>query len=109
MQSWSVVVACVAWRTAGGARGYAALRETFGAVLLLGLEILVAADLITTVAVAPTPRTVALLGLIVLIRTFLSVSLEVEIDGRVPWRRRTKETAAGRRAEHDVSAEDSAG
>jgi uncharacterized membrane protein len=84
---WSVVVASLAWRSGGGRSGYQALRETFGAVLLLGLEILVAADLITTVAVAPTPRNVAVLGLIVLIRTFLSVSLQVEIDGQLPWRR----------------------
>ena len=94
---WSAVVASLAWHTTGGARGYEVLRETFGAALLLGLEILVAADLITTVAVAPTPRNVAVLGLIVLIRTFLSVSLEVEINGRVPWRRLPRETAAGRR------------
>ncbi len=94
---WSVVVATTTWRAAGGRRGYQALRETFGAVLLLGLEILVAADLITTVAVAPTPRNVAVLGLIVLIRTFLSVSLQVEIDGRVPWRRfMAVEAAAGK-------------
>src|SRR4051812_25499920 len=84
---WSVVTAGLTWRAAGGRRGYQALRETFGAVLLLGLEILVAADLITTVAVAPTPRNVAVLGLIVLSRTFLSVSLEIEIDGQLPWRR----------------------
>src|SRR4051794_7939390 len=84
---WSVVAAGLTWRAAGGRRGYQALRESFGAVLLLGLEILVAADLITTVAVAPTPRNVAVLGLIVLIRTFLSVSLEVEIEGQLPWRR----------------------
>jgi hypothetical protein len=64
-------------------------------LLLLGLEILVAADLITTVAVAPTVRNVAVLGLIVLIRTFLSVSLQVEIDGRPPWRRFTAAGAAG--------------
>src|SRR3954470_8149020 len=86
---WSVVLASRAWHTAGGRRGYQVLRETFGGVLLLGLEILVAADLVRTVAVAPTVRNVAVLGLIVLIRTFLSVSLEVEIDGRVPWRRFT--------------------
>src|ERR1700712_2438818 len=84
---WSVVLASVTWRASGGSRGYQTLRETFGAVLLLGLEILVAADLITTVAVAPTLRNVAVLGLIVLIRTFLSISLQVEIDGHVPWRR----------------------
>jgi uncharacterized membrane protein len=84
---WSVVLAALTWRSEGGSRGYQKLRQTFGAVLLLGLEILVAADLITTVAVAPTPRNVAVLGLIVLIRTFLSVSLQVEIDGHLPWRR----------------------
>jgi uncharacterized membrane protein len=84
---WSVVLAGLTWRTSGGSRAYRVLRESFGAVLLLGLEILVAADLITTVAVAPTVRNVAVLGLIVLIRTFLSVSLQVEIDGRLPWRR----------------------
>jgi len=84
---WSVVVATMAWRAAGGRSGYQVLRETFGGVLLLGLEILVAADLIRTVAVAPTTRNVAVLGLIVLIRTFLSFSLQVEIDGELPWRR----------------------
>jgi uncharacterized membrane protein len=95
---WSVVVASLTWRASGGSRGYQTLRETFGAVLLLGLEILVAADLITTVAVAPTLRNVAVLGLIVLIRTFLSVSLQVEIDGHVPWRR----FVAGTREERDI-------
>ena len=84
---WSAVLASRAWHAAGGRRGYQVLRETFGGVLLLGLEILVAADLVRTVAVAPTVRNVAVLGLIVLIRTFLSFSLEVEIDGRLPWRR----------------------
>jgi uncharacterized membrane protein len=84
---WSVVLASRAWHAAGGRSGYQVLRETFGGVLLLGLEILVAADLIRTVAVAPTTRNVAVLGLIVLIRTFLSFSLQVEIDGKLPWRR----------------------
>jgi uncharacterized membrane protein len=68
------VVASLAWRAGGGRSGYQALRETFGAVLLLGLEVLAAADLITAVAVAPAPRNVAVLGLIVLIRTFPRVS-----------------------------------
>ena len=57
------------------------LRESFGAVLLLALEVLVAADLILTVAVDQTLENVAVLGLIVLIRTILSFSLEVEIEG----------------------------
>ena len=55
--------------------------------MLLSLEVLVAADLIKTVAVATTVGNVLVLGLIVLIRTFLSFSLEVEIDGVLPWRR----------------------
>ncbi|WP_027342161.1 DUF1622 domain-containing protein [Hamadaea tsunoensis] len=83
---WSIAFALRLWSRAGGRRAYQALRETFGGVLLLGLEILVAADLIRTVAVAPTLENVLVLGLIVLIRTFLSFSLQLEIDGRPPWR-----------------------
>lgn len=85
---WSIVLGVVAWRRAGiPRRGYEALRRAFGASLLLGLEVLVAADLIRTVAVAPTLTNVGVLGLIVLIRTFLSFSLETEIEGVPPWRR----------------------
>jgi uncharacterized membrane protein len=85
---WSLVLAVLAWRRSGSReRAYNALRRSFGGTLLLGLEILVAADLIRTVAVAPTLDNVLVLGLIVLIRTFLSFSLEIEIDGVVPWRR----------------------
>ncbi len=85
---WSAVLAVLAWhRTGQPARGYAALRAAFGGSLLLGLEVLVAADLIRTVAVAPTLTNVLVLGLIVLIRTFLSFSLETEIEGVPPWRR----------------------
>ncbi len=84
---WSVVLAVGAWRERGGRPAYQALRESFGGVLLLSLEVLVAADLIRTVAVAPTTENVAVLGLIVLIRTFLSFSLQVEIEGTLPWRR----------------------
>jgi|SRR5271165_153481 len=92
---WSFVLAWLAWRRSGQlARAYAALREAFGGTLLLGLEILVAADLIRTVAVAPTVTNVLVLGMIVLIRTFLSFSLETEIEGVPPWRRATS-TGAG--------------
>jgi uncharacterized membrane protein len=84
---WSVGLAARTWRRADGRRAYQALRASFGGVLLLSLEVLVAADLIRTVAVAPTAQNVAVLGLIVLIRTFLSFSLQVEIDGTLPWRR----------------------
>jgi len=55
--------------------------------LLLGLEILVAADLVGTIAVAPTLDNVLILGLIVLIRTFLSFSIDIEVSGTLPWRR----------------------
>jgi uncharacterized membrane protein len=74
-------------RTGQGAASYKILRQTFGGVILLGLEILVAGDLILTVAVEQTLESVAVLGLIVLIRTFLSFSLEVEMTGTWPWRR----------------------
>lgn len=74
-------------RTRDGRSTYTILRQFFGGVLLLGLEILVAGDLIRTVAVSPTLDNVLVLGLIVLIRTFLSFSLEIEIEGVPPWRR----------------------
>jgi uncharacterized membrane protein len=98
---WSVVLAAAVWRrTRAGREAYGILRETFGGVLLLGLEILVAADLIRTVAVSPTLENVAVLGLIVLIRTFLSFSLQIEIEGVPPWRRATTSgaTVVGRAA-----------
>ncbi len=68
-----------------------AFRKTLGRSILTGLELLVAADIIRTVAVEPTLESVLVLGLIVIIRTFLSFSLEVEIDGRWPWQSRKAE------------------
>ena len=65
---------------------YRALRSFVGRTILLSLEILVAADLIRTVAVDPSLENVGSLALIVLIRTILSFSLDVEIEGRLPWR-----------------------
>ncbi|MGV3723111.1 MAG: DUF1622 domain-containing protein [Actinomycetota bacterium] len=64
---------------------YHCYRSQLGRGILVGLEFLVGADIINTVAVAPTIKSAAALGLIVLIRTFLSFSLEVEINGRWPW------------------------
>jgi uncharacterized membrane protein len=84
----AVVQAVLTWsRTRSGAESYKTLRSYFGWSILLSLEILVAADLIRTVAVQPSLENVAVLGLIVLIRTFLSFSLDVEIEGVLPWRR----------------------
>jgi uncharacterized membrane protein len=85
---WSFVLAAVVARRSGwSATAYLVLRQAFGGTLLLGLEVLVAADLLRTVAVTPTLDNVLQLGLIVAIRTFLSFSLETEIEGVAPWRR----------------------
>ena len=85
---WSVVLSAIVWRrTRNGRATYQALRQCFGNVVLLGLELLVAADLVRTLAVQPTLEELAALGLIVLIRTFLSFALETEINGVAPWRR----------------------
>jgi len=68
---------------------YMAYRQNLGRAILLGLELLVAGDIIKTVAVAPTLQNMIVLGAIVLIRTFLSFSLELEINGRWPWQQKT--------------------
>lgn len=70
---------------------YHAFRTRLARSILLGLEFLVAADIIGTVAVDPTLQNLSVLGLIVLIRTFLSFSLEVEINGRWPWQKGSSE------------------
>ncbi len=80
-----------------GVDPYHAFRRRLGRSILLGLEFLVAADIIRTVAVTPTPRSVAVLGAIVLIRTFLSFALQLEMTGAWPWQRtRTDEGPAPR-------------
>jgi uncharacterized membrane protein len=88
----AAVVATLAFVFGGLASGdwQTALRQyraNLGRGILLGLELLVAADIIGTVAVTPSLENLTVLGLIVLIRTFLSFSLEIEIEGRWPWRR----------------------
>jgi len=76
---------------------YTSLRQVIGKSILLGLEVLVAADIIMTVTTEPTIDRLLALGLVVLIRTFLSLSLEVELTGRWPWNQ--AQTAPG---EHEV-------
>jgi uncharacterized membrane protein len=71
----------------GGA--YEFFRRRLGRAILLGLEFLVAADIIRTVAVTPSAESVAVLGGIVLIRTFLSFSLQLEVTGAWPWQQRS--------------------
>lgn len=85
---WAVVVVAGSLRRGrSGRESYLTFREVFGGAILLSLEVLVAADLIRSVAIDTTLESVAVLGLIVLIRTILSFSLEIEIEGVVPWRR----------------------
>jgi uncharacterized membrane protein len=74
-------------REDGGA--YEFFRRRLGRAILLGLEFLVAADIIRTVAVTPSGESVAVLGGIVLIRTFLSFSLQLEMTGAWPWQQRS--------------------
>ncbi|WP_373059047.1 DUF1622 domain-containing protein [Zunongwangia sp. H14] len=75
----------------GGQRSYRLLRQELGKGILLGLEILVAGDIIATVVTEPTMNRVLALGVIVLIRTFLSLSIELEIEGKFPWQRKDSE------------------
>jgi uncharacterized membrane protein len=89
-----MVVGALAAAVAAGRRSlsrdpnnYRLFRRQLGRSILLGLELLVAADIIRTVAVTPTVRSVAVLAGIVLIRTFLSFSLELEMTGRWPWQK----------------------
>jgi uncharacterized membrane protein len=73
---------------------YSRLRTFLGRSLLLGLEFLVAGDIIKTVAIEPTFDSVIVLAVIVLVRTVLSLSIDVEIDGRWPWRAAEQEALA---------------
>lgn len=66
---------------------YKYFRKTLGEGILLGLELLVAADIINSVAVEPTFKSIGVLGLIIIVRTFLSFTLEVEMNGHWPWQK----------------------
>jgi uncharacterized membrane protein len=72
------------------AGAYESYKHQLGKTLLLGLEFLVAGDVVRTVALEPTMNNVGVLGLLVVIRTFLSWSLVVEIEGRWPWQARAE-------------------
>ena len=78
------------WRTA-----FDACRSNLGRGILLGLELLVGADMISTITAPLTVQSVGLLDLVVIIRTFLSFSLETEIEGCWPWQRAAKEARSG--------------
>ena len=68
---------------------YIRLRQNLGRAILLGLEFLVAGDIIRSVAGTPTFTSIGILGLIVIIRSFLSFTFEMEVDGRWPWQKKS--------------------
>ncbi|MDZ5623027.1 DUF1622 domain-containing protein [Nocardioides bizhenqiangii] len=83
----------LAWRREGGSIAYQRARQGVGRAILLGLEFLIIADIVLTITIEPTLDSALALGLIVLVRTFLSFSLEIELEGVLPWRRKAIEGA----------------
>lgn len=81
----------LAYRKVGPRQAYEFARRNVGRAILLGLEFLIIADIVLTITVDPTLNSALALGLIVLVRTFLSFSLEVELEGTLPWRRAAME------------------
>lgn len=86
-----VIAVVLGWRSLrrgeGGSAAFSVLRTTLGSAILLGLEVLVAADLIRTITSKPSMEDALILGVIVLIRTILSMSIQIEIEGTLPWRK----------------------
>jgi uncharacterized membrane protein len=79
------VGAAASYRRVGRRAAYEEVRRNVGRAILLGLELLIIADIVLTITVDPTLESAAALGLIVLVRTFLSFSLEIELEGALPW------------------------
>ena len=73
------------------------VRRGFGRPIILGLEVLVAADIIQTITVDPSLESVGVLGILVAVRIALSFSLDIEVDGIAPWRRAQTDAASSRR------------
>jgi uncharacterized membrane protein len=82
-------------RSGHAGSAYMALRRNLGRCILLGLEVLIVADIVRTIIVDTTLESVAVLGIVVVIRIVLSFSLEVEMDGAWPWHRRQAEAQGG--------------
>ena len=93
----------VGW-PAGSGQAYRFFRQDLGRAILLGLEFLIAGDIIRTVVVAPTLENVLILGLIVLIRTFLSMALQLEVEGRWPWQHAEEVPPSHAPGSHDKKA-----
>lgn len=82
----------------GMSAAYRVMRQDLGRAIVLGLEFLIAGDIIRTVVVDPTLLNVLALGLIVMIRTFLSMTLQLEVEGRWPWQRAQSTAPSGQDA-----------
>ncbi|MFJ2758909.1 DUF1622 domain-containing protein [Nocardioides sp. NPDC087217] len=89
------VSALVVARHVGTTVAYERVRRGVGRAILLGLELLIIADIVLTITVDTTLRSAMALGLIVVVRTFLSLSLEVELNGALPWRRSERSPSHG--------------
>ena len=100
-----LVFASRALRPARAHESYDELRRNLGRTILLGLEVLIVADIVRTIIVDPTIDSVVVLGVIVLVRILLSFSLEVEIDGVWPWRRAQLDHSGDAEAPTDTSRE----
>lgn len=81
----------LSYRKVGARQAYDDARRNVGRAILLGLEFLIIADIVLTITVDPTLSSALALGLIVLVRTFLSFSLEIELEGALPWHRAAHE------------------
>jgi len=99
------VSAAFGLRAGGGRAAYQRARQGVGRAILLGLEVLIIADIVLTITVDRTFDSALTLGLIVLVRTFLSFSLEIELEGTLPWRR----GSTGKRPEEPASVGDGSG
>ena len=86
----ALVGAAVSVSRGGRRSAYEQARQDVGRAILLGLEVLIIADIVQTITIDPTLESTLTLALIVAVRTFLSISLEIELDGVVPWRKGRK-------------------
>ena len=86
--AWALAGAGLRWLRGDRNGLYGSARQGVGRSILLGLEILIIADIVQTITIDGTLESAAVLGVIVLVRTFLSFSLEIELDGVPPWRKR---------------------
>jgi uncharacterized membrane protein len=85
--AWALAGASLGWLRGERKGAYKTARQAVGRSILLGLEILIIADIVQTITIDPSLESAAALGIIVLVRTFLSFSLEIELEGVLPWRR----------------------